>query len=60
MEEIVFDWIRMCHDRVEYVKGINSTNYKLHRTNGPAVEYYSGEKEYYINGIQKTAEDIKK
>jgi hypothetical protein len=60
MEEIGLDWVRLLSDRVEYVTGTTPDNYKLHRTNGPAVEYYSGEKEYYINGIQKTAEDIKK
>jgi len=39
----------------ETVNGINIhyyKGYKLHKEDGPAIEWESGEKRYYLNGIE--------
>jgi hypothetical protein len=35
----------------EYAHRMWYLNNKLHREDGPAVEYYCGDKEWYINGV---------
>ena len=35
-------------------------NGKLHRVDGPAVEYANGHKEWWINGVQLTQEEFNK
>lgn len=64
IEEIgVMDWLKsedefQIHrfsDRIEYKK-----NYKLHREDGPAVEYFSGVgNQYFIEGGLMTDEEWK-
>jgi len=33
-------------------------NGKLHRTNGAAIEYFNGEKEWYLEGVQYSEEEF--
>lgn len=36
----------------------NQEGTKYHRTDGPAVEYYDGDVEYYIDGIRLTEREF--
>ena len=46
--------IQNCH----YVKYY--CNNKLHRTNGPAIEWSDGDRWYYLNGNRYTEEEFNK
>ena len=61
----ITSWSEVPKDYTGIIEWPNGTkfwcfNYKLHRVDGPAVEWVSGGKEYWINGkkVSKEAQEV--